>query len=253
MPPPSYVITAVVLGLLVAASIPPTFGFAIILWRWLFLVAAFVLVTVGAIRIAYGLHVSPWIGVALAAPALVWAAQILLYLKGHMVLPLHGAIGVMSSLAFLISAVCALRLAEMMSRPHAAFLIGYGVLGVYALLVLAEIVASASVWNFTTSAPYVTVSRATIIAVALVKYGAIIGAAVLITMQRGVESWAAAVIGLVSAYMIYSTIWPVQVAAYAGAVMFWVQPVILLIGAAAVWRMGSVLHAQARHESYVRG
>jgi hypothetical protein len=35
--------------------------------------------------------------------------------------------------------------------------------------------------------------------------------------------------------------------------MFWMQPVILFIGSAAIWRMGSVLREQARHESYVRG
>lgn len=253
MPPSSYVVTAVVLGVLVAASIPPTLGFAIILWHWLFLVAAFVLGTVGVIRVAYGLHVSPWIGVALVSPALVWAAQTLLALKGHMALPLHGAIGVISSLAFLISAVCALRLAEMMLRPHAAFLIGYGVLGVYALLILAGVLASASVWNFTTSVPYVLFSRATVLAVALVKYGAIIGVAVLITKQRDVEPWAAAVIGLIGAWMIYNTIKPMFAVTFLGALMFWVHPVLMLVGAAAVWRMGSVLHEQARQESYARG
>jgi hypothetical protein len=35
--------------------------------------------------------------------------------------------------------------------------------------------------------------------------------------------------------------------------MFWVQPVLMLVGAAAVWRMGSVLLEQARRDSYARG
>jgi hypothetical protein len=40
---------------------------------------------------------------------------------------------------------------------------------------------------------------------------------------------------------------------FAGALMFWVQPVLMLVGAAAAWRMGSVLLEQARRESYARG
>ena len=99
MPPPSYVVTAVVLGVLVAVSFPLTMGFSIILWYWLFLVAAFVLVTGGVFKIAYGLHASPWIAVALVSPGFVWAAHSLLGLTGHMSLPLNGTLGVTSSTA----------------------------------------------------------------------------------------------------------------------------------------------------------
>ena len=253
MPPPSYVVTAVVLGVLVAVSFPLTMGFSIILWYWLFLVAAFVLVTGGVFKIAYGLHASPWIAVALVSPGFVWAAHSLLGLTGHMSLPLNGTLGVTSSTAFLVSAAGALRLVEIMWRPHAAFRIGYGILAVYALFVVAGVVASATVWNFTTSAPYVTSARAVGVAVALVKYGAVIGAAVLITMRRDVEPWAAAAISLISVYMIYNTIRPMFGGTFPDALMFWVQPVLMLVGAAAVWRMGSVLLEQARRDSYARG
>jgi hypothetical protein len=39
---------------------------------------------------------------------------------------------------------------------------------------------------------------------------------------------------------------------FPGGLMFWLQPVLMLVGAAAVWRMGSVLLAQARQESYAQ-
>lgn len=253
MPPLSYVVTAVVLGVLVAVSLPLTMGFSVILWYWLFLVAAFVLVTGGVIKIAYGLGASPWIWVALASPGFVWAANSLLGLTVHMSLPLIRTLGVASSLAFLASAAGALRLLETLSRPHAAFRIGYGLLAAYAFLFAFGQVASAMGWSFTRSAPYVVFARALVTTVAIVKYGAIIGAAVLITMRRGVEPWAAAAISVIGAYMIYNTIKPMIAVEFPGALMFWVQPVLMLVGAAAVWRMGSVLREQARRESYAHG
>jgi hypothetical protein len=253
MPPRSYMVTATLLGVLVAASLPLTMGFSIILWYWLFLVAAFILVTGGVIKIAYGLGVSPWIGFALASPGFVWAANSLLGLTSYMSLPLGRTLSVAASLAFLASAAGALRLVETMSRPHAAFRIGYGLLAAYAIFVIGGAVASASGWSFTRSTPYATSTRVVGVAVALVKYGAVIGAAVLITTRRDVEPWAAAAISLISAYMIYNAIRPMFGVTFPGALMFWMQPVLMLVGAAAVWRMGSVLLEQARRESYARG
>jgi hypothetical protein len=37
-----------------------------------------------------------------------------------------------------------------------------------------------------------------------------------------------------------------------GDLMFWVRPVIMLIGGAAVWRIGSVLNARAVSERYAQ-
>src|ERR1700690_1240868 len=75
MPPRSYLITAVVLAGLVAVSVPLTLGFSIILWYGLFAAAACVLAVAGAFKVAAGLRAPPWIGVALASPGLVWAAN----------------------------------------------------------------------------------------------------------------------------------------------------------------------------------
>jgi hypothetical protein len=50
--------------------------------------------------------------------------------------------------------------------------------------------------------------------------------------------------------MIYQTMKPLLVAGLAGDMMFWLLPVLMLVGSAAVWRMGSVLRAQARPERF---
>jgi hypothetical protein len=75
MPPRSYLITAVVLAVLVAVSLPPILGFSIIVWRWLFAAAACILVVVGAFRAVHGLRGPRWIGGVLALPGLIWAAN----------------------------------------------------------------------------------------------------------------------------------------------------------------------------------
>lgn len=253
MPPLSYVVTAVVLGVLVVVSLPLTMGFSVIFWYWLFLVAAFVLATGGVIKIAHGLGASPWIWVALASPGFVWAAKSLLGLTVETSVPLIRTLSVATSLAFLASAAGALRLVETLSRPHAAFRIGYGLLAAYAFLFAFGHVAYAMGWSFTRNASYIVFARALVAAVAIVKYGAVIGAAVLITMRRDVEPWVAAAISLICAYLIYTMIGPMLAVEFAGTLMFWMQPVLMLVGAAAVWRMGTVLREQARQESYARG
>jgi hypothetical protein len=241
-------VTAVVLAVLVAVSFPLTMGFSIVFWYWLFAAAACILAIGGVIKIAYGLRASPWIGVALASPGFVWAANSLLGLISHVPAPLSRTLSVAEFAAGLAAAVGALRLVETMLRPHAAFRVGYGVLAASALLIGVSLVASAIGLSFTRSAPYVTSARAVHVAAALVKYGAFIGAAVLITLRRDVEPWAAAAISLISAYMMRAMF----VVEFPGGLMFWLQPVLMLVGAAAVWRMGSVLLAQARQESYAQ-
>lgn len=80
-----------------------------------------------------------------------------------------------------------------------------------------------------------------------VKYGAFIGAAVLISMRRDVERWTAAVISLVSAYLLWKGVYTIillRIPEQGNAFMFWLQPVAIFVGGAAVWRMGSVLRGQ---------
>jgi hypothetical protein len=245
-------IAAVVLVALVAVSLPLTMGFSVILWYGLFAAAACILIIGGVIKIADGLGASPGVGAALASPSFIWAANNFLGFVSHVPAPLIRTLSETGYVAFLAAAAGALRLVETMSRAHAALRVGYGILAASALLVSVSFVAHAMGWSFAKSASYVTSVRAVHVAAALVQYGAFIGAAVLITMRRDVEPWAGAVICLISAYMICNTIRQMFVVEWPGDLMFWLRPILMLVGGAAVWRMGSVLRAQARRESYAQ-
>lgn len=252
MPPRYYMVTAVVLGVLVVVSFPLTMGFSIILWYWLFGAAACILATAGVIKIAYGLRVSPWIGVALASPGFIWAADSLIGLMSQMPVSVILTFSTATSLAHLAAAAAALRLVETMLGPHPAFRVGYGLLAAAALLAGVGFVARNMDWSFTRSSSYFMIARAVSVAAALVKYGAIVGAAVLITTRHDIERWAGAAISLVSAYMVYNLVRSMLVVEFPSSLAFWLQPVLMLVGGAAVWRMGSVLCAQARRELYAQ-
>jgi hypothetical protein len=248
MPPRSYIITAVVLAVLVAASFPLTLGYSIILWYWLFAAAACILAVAGVIKVANGLRAPLWTGFALAAPGFVWAANKLYEMPFQLSPASATTFNVAAFMALLAAGAGALRLIEMMSRPRAAFRVGYGILAAAALIVGVGLAARAMGWNFTTSALYVAAARALSISAALVKYGAFIGAAVLISLRRNIEHWAGAAISLISAYLLYKAISPMFLVSILGrgdGLMFWLQPVLMLVGGTAVWRMGSVLRAQA--------
>ena len=131
----------------------------------------------------------------------------------------------------------------------------YGVLALAALLVGVSLLAYAMGSIFTKNPLYATSARAVAVAATLVKYGTFIGAAVLITMRRDIEPWTGAAISLISAYMLYKAIRPmflVELPGHGDAPMFWLQPVVMLVGGAAVWRMGSVLRAQVVPERSVQ-
>jgi hypothetical protein len=100
-------------------------------------------------------------------------------------------------------------------------------------------------WGFTRNAFYVASVRPLHAAATLVAYGAFVGAAVLVTMRRDMEFWTGAVISLIGVYMLYETIIPMFAVGLRGDLMFWLQPILMLIGGAAVWRIGSALRAQA--------
>jgi hypothetical protein len=253
MPPRSYIITAVALAALVAISFPLTLGFSIILWYWSFAAAACILAVAGAFKIASGLGAPPWIGVALASPGFVWAANKVFEMISNGIHPVIWiGFGVAGRLALLAAAAGALRLVETMSRPPAALRVGYALLAASALLLGVGLIAYSMGWTFTKNALYATSARAVGVAAILVEYGAFIGAAVLITMRRDIERWTGAAISLISAYMLYKAITPmflVKIPGYGGdGPLFWMEPVVMLVGGAAVWRMGSVLRAQAHSE-----
>jgi hypothetical protein len=247
MPPGSYIITAIMLAVLVAVSFPLTMGFSIILWYWLFATTACLLAFVGAFRIAAALQAPLWIGFAFASPGLVWAANHLYQMTSQLNLTASSAFNTANYLTLLAAAACALRFAETLSSPHMVFRAGHGILAVAALTASVNFIAFTTGSTFTRSAAYATAARTVNIAAILVKYGAFIAAATLITRRRDVERWTGIAITLVCAYMLYLAFRPLFVTDRFGqgdGLAFWLQPVIMLVGGAAVWRMGSVLRTQ---------
>ena len=237
-----------VLAVLVAASFRPTLGFSIILWYWSFAGAACILAVAGVVKVANGLRAPLWTGFALAAPGFVWAAN---KLYEMLLLPSPGSaitFSVAAFMALLAAGAGALRLIQIMSRPRAAFRVGYGILAAAALMMGVGLIARAMGWSFTNSALYVAAARALSVSAALVKYGAFIGAAVLISLRRNIEHWAGAAISLISVYLLYkaiSSMFLVNIPGRGDGLMSWLQPVLMFVGATALWRMGSVLRAQA--------
>jgi hypothetical protein len=255
MPPRSYVITAVVLAVLVAVSIPLTLGFFIIVWYWLFAAAACILAVVGVFKIANGLRAPLWLGIALALPGFVWASDRLYQtfstetlLISKLGLEIYGAFNVAAAIALAVAAVGALRLVEIMSRPDPDFRFGYGALAAAALLLGVGLLVQATGWDFAKTGSFIASMRAVVVASTIAAYGLFIGAAVQITRRRDVERWTGAAISLVSAYMIFkiiSSAFSTNPFDQGDGLMFWLEPVAMLVGGAAVWRMGTVLRAQA--------
>jgi len=245
-----------VLAVLVAASFPLTLGYSIILWYWLFAAAACILAVAGVIKVVVGLHAPLWIGFALAAPGFVWAANRLYEMTSYVPRPgIWITFNLAAFMALLAAGAGALRLIEMMSGPRAAFRVGYGILAAAALLMGVGLVASAMGWSFTDSALYATATRALSVSAALVKYGAFIGAAVLISLHRNIERWTGSASTLISAYLLckaISSMFLVNIPGRGDGLMFWLQPVVMLVGGTAVWRMGSVLRSQALPERSVQ-
>jgi hypothetical protein len=241
MPPLSYVMTAIVLAVLVVISMPVTLGYAILLWYALFAAAGCILAVAGAFKIANGLRAPPWIGVALASPGFAWAGNKLFEITSNFDSVAWAWFGMAARFAPLAAAAGALRLVETMSRPRTAFRVGYGLLAALALLLGVGMIPDPA--TFTKSQLYALLTVT--VAVMLVECAALIGAAVMITIRREVERWAAVAISLAGLHLLSQAIRPYLFGYPTDETMFWLQPVVMLVGGAAVWRMGSVLRAQA--------
>jgi len=246
MPPRSYLVTAAALVALVAISLPLTMGFAIIAWYWLFAAVACVLFVVGVIRIVYGLRAPIWIGVALASPGVLWAADNLLNMTNYRPMSVAWilATGIANSFAFLAAAVAALRLSEILSRPHAVFRIGYAMLAISAVLSGTTMIAYFMGWNFSRDPLYMAWVRPFQVAVTLVRYGAFVGAAIMIVTRYDMERWISVAVILVGLHMLSEIVGSMVFGGFGGGMMFWLQPVLLLVSAAAVWRIGTLLRGQ---------
>ncbi|MEO6842293.1 MAG: hypothetical protein ABI192_16215 [Bradyrhizobium sp.] len=246
MPPRSYVIIAIVLAALVAGGFPDKFGFSISRWYQWFDVITCLVAVPGAFRIARGLHTRFWVGIALASPGLVCGAINLYGLTNRINRPVSGAFNEVADLAVLAAAAAAIHLAETLSARRTAFRVGYWILVIAALTTCLGWLGRPMGWIFTQDFLFALVEGTANTAAIFVKYGAFIGAAMLIVTRRDIERWTGIVIGLTSAYLLYRDLRPLFVDdgfTYYVGWTFWAWPGAMLVGGAAVWRMGSLLHA----------
>lgn len=249
MPPLSYIVTAVVLTILVGLSMPLTLGFSVLVWYALFAAAGCGLVVAGAIRLSNALRAPIWVGLFLASPCTIWAINKLYEVFFSISRTGILTLGTMEFVAITAASVAALRLMEMETRSHPAFRAAYGVLAASALLMSINLLARWTGWNLGSNQIYVSTARAISVTASVVKYGSFIAAAVVITLRRDVEIWAGVVISLISAFHLYQLLRPYFVTEglrQPSDMLFWLQPIVMLVGGAAVWRIGSVLNIQAK-------
>jgi hypothetical protein len=244
MPPRSYVIIAIVLVALVAGGFPDKLGFSVSLWHQLFDVVTCLLAVPGAFRIVRGLHARFWVGIALASPGLVCGAINLYELTNGLNRPVSSALNEVAYLALLAAAAAAIHLAETLSRRRTAFRVGYWILAIAALTTCLNWLARPMAWMFTQHFDYVLLASTANTAAIFIKYGAFISAATLIVIRRDIEHWTGIVISLISFYLLYRGLRPLFVDdsfTYYVGWTFWLWPGVMLIGGAAVWRMGALL------------
>jgi hypothetical protein len=247
MPPLSYISIAIVLAALVVSGEADRLGYSVSLWYDLFYVTVSLLAIPGAIRITRGLHARFWVGIALASPGLVCGAINLynLYeLPNRLYRPIPSAFYEVAYLALLAAAAAAIHLAEKISGRRTAYRVAYWILAIAAVTTCLNWLAHPMGWRFTQDFGFASLAWTANTAAMFVKYGAFISAAMLVVIRRDIELWAGIVISLISAYLLYSGLRPLFVDdgfAYNVGLMFWVWPAVMLVGAAAVWRMGALL------------
>jgi hypothetical protein len=252
MPPLSYIGIAIVLAVLVAGGFVDKLGWSVSLWYHWFYIIVCLLAVPGAVRIAHGLRARFWVGVALASPGLAIGCISLYGLINAPNRPVSIAFHEAVYLALLASAAAAIHLAEAISGRRTAYRVAYWILALATITTCLDWLAGPMGWRLTGYFGYPLVAWAANIAAIFVKYGAFIGAAMLVVLRRDIELWTGIVISLISAYLLYRGLRPLFVDdgfTYYVGLTFWVWPGVMLVGAAAVWRMGSLLNtstAQAR-------
>jgi hypothetical protein len=137
-------------------------------------------------------------------------------------------------------------LAETLTGRRTTYRVGYWILAIAALTTCLNWLARPMGWMFIQHFDYAILAMAANTAAIFVKYGAFIGAAMLVVTRRGIERWTGIAIGLISAYLLYRDLRPLFVDdgfTYNVGLTFWLWPGVMLVGGAAIWRMGSLLHA----------
>lgn len=247
MPPVSYIVAAAVLIGLVAASLPPTMGYAILLWYWVFAAAACLLAVGGALSIARGMRAPLWVSLALVSPGLIWAAKSLLdlFASSQLNVATYQYFIDAAALASTAAAIASLRLVDLAYSPSIFIRIAGGLLALDVLVTVVALVASALGSPLYKIALFSTVDRIFAWPVFIAKFGAFVVAAISIVASRKVEWWTAVAVSLVSAVSFYeaarglSGLRPLEE-------IFWLKPVVFLIGGAALWRLGALLRLQMR-------
>ena len=247
MPPRSYIIIAIMLTALVAGGFADKLGYSVSLWYQLFDVATCLLAVPGAFRIARGLHARFWVGIALASPGFVGGAIYLydLELRKRLNGPISSAFNEVAYLVVLAAAAAAIHLAETISGRRTAYRVAYWILAIAAVTTCLNWLAPSMGWRFTQDFGYASLAWTANTAAIFVKYGAFITAAMLVVLHRDIERWTGIVISLIGAYLLYRGLRPLFVDdgfTYYVGLTFWVWPGVMLVGAAAVWRMGSLLN-----------
>jgi hypothetical protein len=247
MPPRSYIIIAIMLTALVAGGFADKLGYSVSLWYQLFDVATCLLAVPGAFRIARGLHARFWVGIALASPGFVGGAIYLydLELRKRLNGPISSAFNEVAYLVVLAAAAAAIHLAETISGRRTAYRVAYWILAIAAVTTCLNWLAPSMGWRFTQDFGYASLAWTANTAAIFVKYGAFISAAMLVVLHRDIERWTGIVISLIGAYLLYRGLRPLFVDdgfTYYVGLTFWVWPGVMLVGAAAVWRMGSLLN-----------
>lgn len=256
MPPRSYLLIGSLLLVAVAVWLAATHMYGIFLAYLLFGAGACVLMTIGPLLVSYGLKAPLWTGLALATPALVFAANRIFGLAttGTPFLHMSSGFRLAFALALTAAAIACVRLIELVSAPNLITRVLYGILALSAGLTFLGIVqyVTGSIWARNDA--YLVFLQWVRWPIIAAKYGALAAASVMLVVRRHIEVWVLvpiigliAVEGLLKAFPIleFST---GPLAHYRG-LWFWLEPVAYFVAGAAVFRMGSVLLSQRRDES----
>lgn len=248
MIPRSYIVIAGVLAGVVAAGLYATHMYAIFLFYWAFGAAAALLAFFGLVRIARAAQAPAWVGFALVSPFMVWAverlrdmfASVAVFVSSSMYLNMAAA------LVLTAAAMGCVRLIEIVSAPSGLTRAAYIILALSILVPLFNIVQYLVGATWTRSATYQDIMSWVRWPLVIVKYGAVIAAPIVLVVRRKLEVWTLIPIVGLALFEAYPVFFPRQtmvVGSYSG-LLFWLKPVAFFIGAAAVWRLGTLLGAQ---------
>lgn len=249
MPPVSYIIAALALAGIVTGGLYATHGYAIFLFYWGFGAAACVLALLGIVRISQALAAPIWVSLVLMSPLVVWAAARLrdLFASPTTFASTSVFFSVGEAVALTAAAIGCIRLIEIISAPNFATRIAYGVLATVLLIQALSLVQYAIGATWTRSSAYIAIMSWLRWPVLIAPYGAFIAAPVIVVVRRNIEWWVLIPVVVAAVWRVYPVVLGPRIFGYSAfdGVLFWLQPVIFFIAAAAVWRIGAALRAGA--------